>query len=85
MGKKLITFAVVALVLSFLISILEAFDRANHLPLTEKDLSIRVSQSYYLDASSAETLADVNNQIRSVYIGRTQYRANRIWPTKLLV
>lgn len=59
MAKKIIAFAVVATVLLFVISIFEAFERANNLPLKATDLSVRVEQSYFLDESAELSVKQV--------------------------
>lgn len=64
MAKKIIAFAVVATVLLFLINIIEAFDRANRLPLNSSDLSIRIEQSYFLDQTAQLTIKQVSNSLQ---------------------
>lgn len=57
--NKVTSLFVVAIVLVFLTSLFSVFDRANHLPIQQDDLTLRVSQSYYIDYDAILEIQDL--------------------------
>lgn len=84
MLNKVISLFVVAIVLIFLTSLYAVFDRANHLAYKKDDLSLRVSQSYFIDYQATlelEELMEKPELFQQVHFNRapTEFGKQNFW------
>lgn len=62
MLNRVISWFVVAIILVFLTSLFSVLNRANHLSIKQDDITLRISQSYFIDYDARLTISDLIEQ-----------------------